>query len=211
MKRISDVVFDIGGVVISLNHGMARRQFAKRLELPVEELNTLISTYQLEDETESLAAQFRVGAISADAYLDAYIKRFGNGLTRQELIGFLCSELGEPISETLDLLKALRGKVNISCFSNSQEVHWNYLLREYPVMKNFQPAMASHLAGLAKPDSQVISYICDRLSAKPEACLLIDDAPENVASAQKAGMNAILYESPKQLIEDLKQYHLEKE
>lgn len=210
MKQISNVVFDIGGVVIRLNHGMARMRFAERLTIPVEELNSLISSYQLEEDSHSLAAQFRVGAISADTYLDAYIERFENKLTKQELVDFLCSELGDPIPETLDLIDSLRGKVNISCFSNSQEIHWDYLLREYPVMNKFLPAMASHLAGLAKPDSQVITYICDRLAAKPEACLLIDDAPENIDSAREAGMNAIFYEGPEKLIEDLKQFHLEK-
>lgn len=210
MKQITNVVFDIGGVVIRLNHGMARKQFAERLKMPVEELNALISSYQLEEDTHSLAAQFRVGTIPADAYLQAYLDRFGKDLTKRELTDFLCAELGDPIPETLDLIKTLRGKVDISCFSNSQEVHWDYLLRDYPVMKEFQPAMASHLAGLAKPDPQVIPYICDRLAAKSESCLLIDDAPENIESAAGAGMNAILYKNPEKLLEDLKQFHLEK-
>ncbi len=211
IKRISLVIFDIGGVVILLNHGMARKKFAARLDMPVEELNALISSYKLEEEEQSLASQFRIGAIAADEYLDAYIERFGNGLTRQELIGFLCSELGEPIGEALDLLDAIHGKVHISCFSNSQEIHWNYLLRDYPVMRKFQPAMASHLAGLAKPDLQVLRYICEQLDVKPDECLLIDDAPENIASAHEGGMNAVLYLTPEKLINDLKQFHLEKE
>jgi len=211
MISISHVVFDIGGVVIRLNHGTVRSQFAERLGIPVEDLNELFSTYRIEGDTQSLAARFRIGAIDADAYLAAYLRRFKDQISKQELIDFLCSELGEPIPETLLLLNELRGKVNISCFSNSQEIHWSYLVRDYPVMKEFEPAMASHLAGVAKPDPQTYLYIFEQLNAAPEDCLLIDDRKENVASAKSAGMASIWYQSPQQLLIDLSRFRFVKE
>ncbi|MGH1364360.1 MAG: HAD family hydrolase [Calditrichia bacterium] len=211
MIPISHVVFDIGGVVIRLNHGVVRSRFAERLGIPVEDLNELISTYRIDGDAQSLAARFRIGTIDADTYLEAYLRRFNNQISKRELIDFLCSELGEPIPETLSLLDDLRGKVNVSCFSNSQAIHWSYLIGDYPVMKEFNPAMASHLAGCAKPDPQTYQYIFNQLNAAAEDCLLIDDSKENVASAKAAGMASIWYQSPQQLLTDLNRFRFVKE
>ncbi len=54
-----------------------------------------------------------------------------------------------------------------------------------------------------KPDPSACKYVIDKMGAKPEKTVFIDDAEANVASAEKVGMNGILFKTYKQLIKDL--------
>jgi epoxide hydrolase-like predicted phosphatase len=47
---------------------------------------------------------------------------------------------------------------------------------------------------VSKPDSRIFEIALERLGEQPENCVMIDDAPENIAAAEKLGLRGILYQ-----------------
>ena len=59
-------------------------------------------------------------------------------------------------------------------------------------------------AGLAKPDVRIFQKALAEAGCRPEECVFIDDNPEFLRGAAKAGMKTILFTSREKLIRSLR-------
>ena len=78
-----------------------------------------------------------------------------------------------------------------------------YMRQEFGWLSHFQHHTWSCELGIAKPDPAIYLYTCEKLDVSPAEALFIDDKPENVAAAEKAGLRAIQFHSIHQLRNDL--------
>jgi putative hydrolase of the HAD superfamily len=56
----------------------------------------------------------------------------------------------------------------------------------------FDALVSSGATGVAKPDPRAYALVTEALGLAPQACLFVDDLPENVAGARAAGLRAVL-------------------
>lgn len=185
------IIFDIGGVVVRLNFEPSRRRIANQCGKTYEEVQALMTGKTEADGSLSFLAHYVLGKISTDEYLDELLNRFGDGVTRAELIADCENDLPGVYEETVALIKVLKQQHSVSCFSNTHDLHWEYMMRAFPVFDFFEHKMASHLAGTAKPLPESCAYMCSTLGCKPGEALLIDDSRENIAAAIAYGMQGI--------------------
>ena len=75
--------------------------------------------------------------------------------------------------------------------------------REFKWIDQFDVLVWSYKLGLAKPDPAIYRHVLDRLGARPEETLFIDDKRVNVETAQSLGMKAIEFSTVEQLRNDL--------
>jgi FMN phosphatase YigB (HAD superfamily) len=61
----------------------------------------------------------------------------------------------------------------------------------------------SHEVGLAKPDPRFYSLTCERLAATPSDMVFLDDVPEAVETARRAGWQAVLFRDNAQAIAEV--------
>jgi 2-haloacid dehalogenase len=61
----------------------------------------------------------------------------------------------------------------------------------------------SGFEGVAKPDPRIYELLLDRFGLAARSTLLIDDSAKNVAAARGVGMQAIQFESPAALRDEL--------
>jgi putative hydrolase of the HAD superfamily len=71
--------------------------------------------------------------------------------------------------------------------------------KNYPM---FDAAVFSCREGVSKPDPKIYGTVLDRLGARPGTALFIDDSPENIEGAEKAGMVGLLFQDLSQLRRD---------
>lgn len=57
----------------------------------------------------------------------------------------------------------------------------------------FDHLVVSGEVGVGKPAAGIFALACERAGARPERCLFVDDAPRNVAGAQRSGLQAHLH------------------
>jgi 2-haloacid dehalogenase len=108
------------------------------------------------------------------------------------------------IPGTVDILRSL-WTMGISLFGfTNWPAEKFYLVRpQYEFLGWFQGIIISGEEGLAKPDPRIFQVLLRQVDRPAGECLLIDDSPTNIATAQSLGFQAIYFHSPPQLAGEL--------
>lgn len=87
----------------------------------------------------------------------------------------------------------LKPRFRLGMLSNAA-ADWLSMLFNPEQLKLFDQAVLSYQIGHAKPEPEAFETICQRLGAKPEECIFVDDAEHFCAAARTLGMQAIWYQ-----------------
>ena len=102
---------------------------------------------------------------------------------------------GEPNHELIDYLVSSCPIDRISLLTNLDRNAGEILTRRYGLPEFFDEIISAGETGYAKPNPKIFEVALERLGAKPDECVFVDDTEENVASARSIGMKVILYRS----------------
>lgn len=173
------VVFDIGGVLLTLGENGYRQTVARHLgyeKLPPEYEEYVHALQRGEITEEALWAKL-AGRELTDAEIDfceqAFIDHF------------------PPIRPMLDFAAELRSMgVGTAILSNTQNLHVRAFHRLGHFV-DFNPVFYSCEIGLRKPDEAVYRHIVAELGLPAHQIAFIDDLEENVQAARLVGIHAI--------------------
>jgi hypothetical protein len=209
-KSMFHVIFDVGGVVVRLNLGFASKEFQRLsgcsaavvASFLTEEFSGPVDGYSL---TEKAVA----GLNSKEAYISAIHAaldgRMSVGAIQDTLIGIIGGQ-DERILPILDQLE--QAAWPISCFSNADQLHWEYILAEIPIIRRFGCKMASFEEGVVKPTREAYSRMVDKVGVAADKCIFVDDRLDNVRAADAFGMKALHYTGPGRLLGDFRRLGL---
>ena len=138
----------------------------------------------------------RRGAIDADAFRAAVRRAVvavaGEEARADAAVAALEQYLaGLPVfdPDMRALVERLRraGSVKLGILSNASR-GWTERLRARGVADLFDDVVVSADVGLAKPDPEIFLLAARRLGVEPGACLMVDDQPQHLESAKRAGL-----------------------
>lgn len=92
--------------------------------------------------------------------------------------------------------------------SNTNPLHWEHIKKRYAFAREAKAAVLSFETGLRKPERAIYAAAVAAAGVEAGECLFVDDLPENVAGAQKAGMQALLFKTAGRLEKDLAEFGL---
>ena len=140
------------------------------------------------------------GKIDSNEFWVRFSLRYGKKV-KEELFG----KFFNPgiIRETKDIIKQLKNDSRVVCGTNTIDSHYYYLLNQgsYDI---FDEVYASNLMGISKPDPDFYRYILKKEGIEPENIIFVDDTEENIISAQKIGINSILFTDSDSLKQQIK-------
>ncbi|HQH28444.1 MAG TPA: HAD family phosphatase [Oligoflexia bacterium] len=193
------IVCDVGKVLIdfSVEHF---RAFLRRSGADFETDQEFI------DQTNMHA--YERGLISSEQYLQNIERILAKRPSRQELQRHW-EDIFTPIPEMLALVESLKQKHPVYLLSNTNELHWYHLEREYALMSYANGALTSFEAGMAKPDSAIFALAEAKFGLLPQRTIYIDDLEQNVLAARKRNWLPIHHLSCKQTAAQLKQLGLD--
>ena len=143
------------------------------------------------------------GKINSSEFWVRFSLRYGKKV-EEELFG----KFFNPgiIRETKDIIKQLKSDSRVVCGTNTIDSHYYYLLNQgsYDI---FDEVYASNLMGISKPDPDFYWHILNKEGIKPENTVFVDDTEENILSAQKIGINSILFTNPDSLKQQIKTFN----
>jgi FMN phosphatase YigB (HAD superfamily) len=88
--------------------------------------------------------------------------------------------------------------------SNTNDIHWRFIRDRFAhVLAHFDTLLTSHELGIEKPDPAVYEWVIRDSGLPPESHLFIDDIPENVEAARRAGMAGIVHTDSQSLWTEL--------
>ncbi len=92
------------------------------------------------------------------------------------------------------LVNALHGRFPLYLLSNTNDMHVEGLLRDFPIFGRFAGATYSHEAKAVKPDRKIYDIACRTHGLDPRTTFFIDDLEANIATARELGFQAHHYQ-----------------
>lgn len=197
------VVFDLGGVLIDWNpRHLYRRHFAEEAQMErfLAEVVSPAWNHRMDEgrafgeAIAELVASHPEQAPLIRMYFDRWLEMIGGPL--------------QPTVEVLERLHA-RGTPLWAITNWSGETF--PLVRndpDYAFLGLFRDIYVSGDLRLAKPGEAIFRHALASMPAAAEACLFIDDAPANVATARRLGMHAHRFTDAATLETDLQRLGL---
>ncbi len=96
----------------------------------------------------------------------------------------------------------LKPKYKIGFLSNAAITRLSELFTPEQ-LKLFDAIVVSHEVGFAKPEAQAYEITAEKLGCRLEECVFVDDQQDYIDGAKAVGMKTVLFESAKQLKQDL--------
>ncbi|HET9822158.1 MAG TPA: HAD family phosphatase [Burkholderiaceae bacterium] len=197
MAAIDTVVFDIGNVLIPWN---ARWLFRKLLpdDAAVDRFMDEVDFVSW-NRAHDAGQPFAEGIARHGAAFPHYRPLFEAFFERW------VETIGEPIEGSVALARRLRtsGYRTLALTNFSAET-FPRALQRHPFLAEFEGIVVSGHEGLMKPEPAIYRRLCERYRVDPARAVFIDDASANVEGARAIGMHGVQFESPAQLVLDLR-------
>ena len=200
------LIFDFGNVVCFFDYLRACEAFGRGLGMPGPVLRQLLQ----ERGFAQLHNRFEEGRIEPEEFAAQVMALAGLELPYEDFVrGWEdIFWLNEPVARLLAFLKS-RG-YSLLLGSNTNILHSTFFLRRFaPTFDGFDRFILSHEVGHMKPDRRFYQACVAAAGVPAASCLFIDDLPENVEGARRAGLIGLRYVETPALIADLRSHGVE--
>ena len=190
--KIDTIVFDLGNVLIPWNPYWLYRKL-----LPDDKA---IAAFFAEVDFGAWNQSHDAGEVFADG-IARVAERFPQHRPLFQAYFDRWEEtIGEPIAESVDVLKRLRraGYRTFALTNFSKEMFPRALVLQ-PLLSEFDGVVVSGEEKLTKPDPAIYRLLCERFDVRPQQAVFIDDSLPNVEGARRVGMHAIHFAAPDRL------------
>ncbi|MBX3256806.1 MAG: HAD family phosphatase [Chitinophagaceae bacterium] len=191
MQNIENIIFDLGGVILTLDMPRAEKKF---IELGVKDYNALFRS----GNVSSFFKDYEIGKIGDAEFLDALRDLAGLPLPDAALIDAWNAMLGVFPKERVELLNNLKSKYRLFLFSNTNAIHLDRFRNIYADTFNnavfddhFEKAYYSQVLGMRKPDPSSFRQIIEENELDPSRTAFIDDSAANIEGARLVGLKGI--------------------
>jgi len=192
--RIDAVLFDWGGVLID-NPGPGLMSYcARALGVTVEDYTRVHN---------ECGEPFQTGSIREEVFWQRVSEKLGRPMPRQvSLWGEAFRAVYSPRAEVFALARRLRRNgCKTSLLSNTEVPAMEFFFElQYDA---FDATTFSCAEGTIKPHRPIYEIAASKLGLTPARCAFVDDKPEFVIGACRAGMKGIVYGSLTQVRQEL--------
>jgi putative hydrolase of the HAD superfamily len=98
-----------------------------------------------------------------------------------------------PDLEMIEFGATISGHYATWLVSNTNNVHYEWLISEFPNLLFYRDAALSYELGAMKPDMSFYEKALNKFGVRAEESVFIDDLEENVQAAKRAGFNGVRF------------------
>ena len=196
---IEVIYFDLGKVIVDFDYAVAVRELTKLTPLALPEITEVLTDVELifTFETGRISTADFCRNVCARLQIDVSLEEF------KQLWGNMF--LPEPLlSESF--LRALKTNYRLILLSNTNEIHFEYVARKYPILANFEEHLLSYQVGCMKPEKKIYQLAIEKGGVSAERIFFTDDRRENIEAARLAGIRAVQFQSENQLRNEMTRF-----
>ncbi len=182
------IVLDVGGVLV----GFDLKPLIVALSRHSGEKVTLPSLSHI----DKLFLPVQTGESSMDDVIPELNASLGVSMSLPEWDALSCSVFTGEVPGMKEVLLQLKKDFFFVALTNTVEVHWNFLLKTYDILKLMDGYIVSYLEGVAKPDPAIYQRVADRYCAGGPPHFHTDDLPEYVEAARHMGWRSEVFRNP---------------
>ena len=198
---IEVILYDLGNVILPFNHyqiaeKLSRYSQKKELRDPKKIFSYLF------DLQEGIINRFDVGEISPPEFFQTLKGNLGLSISFDQFIPIWDAIFSENV-EVSQIILSQRGRFKLGLLSNTDSLHFDYILSKFPIMGAFDKWILSYEVGFKKPAVEIFQKAIGWASVDPRKILFVDDIEKHVEVAISLGMEGIHFISAEQLKEEL--------
>jgi FMN phosphatase YigB (HAD superfamily) len=192
---IKTIYMDLGKVLIDFDLNVAIRGLEKVTTWSMSDIKLFLNGELIRD--------YELGRISTPDFRRVFCEKLGILIPTEEFKELWSKMfLAEPLlSETF--LQSLRRNYPLHLLSNTNELHYAFVMDRYPIMRLFEKRILSYQVGQMKPQPEIYQLAVDQSGVRAEEIFFADDRPENVEAALTLGIQAVRFLNETQLRQDM--------
>ncbi len=197
-NNIKLAFFDLGSVLIHVNIEKFFSAFTSHANISLDAVK------QRSELMQDVVTEFNCGRIKPVEFYN----RICNGFCNISLNVFnrIYTDIFTLNTDVAGIAAKLEKYIRLSIISNTDELHFGYIMKHFPVMRIFESPVTSFLAHSLKPGKEIYLYALNKVQLDAAECLFIDDNRENVDAAINLGFKGVQYTGLETLKKDLKRH-----
>ena len=180
-KSIELVAFDLGNVLCKVDEVPASKTLAELSDRPWQSVHEIVFGQDAKNQFERNQITFSEHAVNA-------LAKLGIDIPLEDFTALYDSVL-TPSEDMFPLVSRVAEQHRIALVSNTSEPHWYWAERTLPFIDKLNPVITSFGVGAMKPDPAFYEALLRESGIAAEDILFIDDLPQNIDGARKAGMH----------------------
>jgi HAD superfamily hydrolase (TIGR01509 family) len=190
-------IFDIGRVIVRVNINRALATLGADAHLSAEQVWAAI-------QNDSHWQDWQEGRMTPRDWHQHLSDRLGFRLSLEQFASAWNSALGpDPLLDE-NLFAELAPRYRLVLLSNTDPLHMAHLESAFRFPRHFPARVYSCTVGASKPDAAIYQHAIREAQALPDQIVYVDDVADYVEAGRRAGMQGILFESPRQLLAELR-------
>lgn len=194
------VIFDMGNVILPFDPLKPCAILGRLARKIPEQVYDLIYSSRLEHD-------FEKGFIDGARFAEGCRQALGLNISDDRLKA-IWSDMFEENFDVSYIVRRLRDKAQLLLLSNTNEWHFEYAQKHFPIINAFEEYILSYQVGALKPEPPIYKAALEKC-LYPDHVIFIDDVSANAVSAFKYGIRGIHFKDSLQLKNDLKDQGLD--
>jgi len=194
---IKTIIFDLGNVVIKVNQKLMFDKLSKNRGKSAADIEKVYSK-------SSDRKKFERGEISPTQFYNSMKKSMALNLSFEEFRKIYTCMFSRN-KEIEKIIPKLKKKYRLVLLSNTDEMHYNFIKKEFQVLNYFDDFVLSYKAGMRKPNPLIFIEAVKKSKTTPWNCVYFDDIMEFVIVARLMGIKAFRYKDIRKLKRNLKE------
>ncbi len=195
------ILFDLGNVILPFNHFQIAEKLS-RFTLRKEFVDPRKIFSYLFDFQNGAVNGYEVGEVSSSEFFRSLKDVLRLSISFEEFKPIWNDIFWENL-EVSEIIRSWKGKKRLGLLSNTNPLHFEYILSKFPVVRVFDQWILSHEVGFKKPAREIFQKAIGWAGITPRKILFIDDMKNHVEVALSLGMQGIHFISAQQLKEEL--------
>jgi len=198
---ISAITFDLGNVLVRVDHLRFCRRLAALAGLSAQEVYAQVFE-------SSLEPGYDTGRITSGEFYERVTAHFGVDLPYSRFSDLWC-DIFDPMESMAELVRHLAGRYPLFLLSNTNSLHFDYIRERFgALLQPFRAFILSYRVGSRKPEAAIYQALIRQVGHPPQEILFLDDKPPFVEGAHNQGLAAWQFRSPQELRLDLEHHGL---
>ncbi len=186
VKAIKAILFDIGGVLVRVDSSQSIQKLSETLGVSVEQVR--------QGMTSDLLNAYEKGQMTSNQFYEQLLINCCSSQTMDmETFRTYWLDVLFPKTRSVAFLERAVKDFPVWLLSNTNDFHYELLLRDFPFMKWVQGGTYSFMVGSMKPEPLIYELAIKKSGFRPEEILFVDDLEPNIQAAQAHGIRCILY------------------
>lgn len=198
---IEVILFDLGNVILPFNNYQIAEKLSRFSQRKEFQDPPKIFSYLFDFEKGAVNG-YEVGKVSSLEFFQSLKEFLQLSLSFEEFVP-IWDDIFLENQEVSQIILSQKGRWKLGLLSNTNPLHFDYILSKFPIVRVFDQWILSHEVGFKKPAVGIYQKAIEWASVEPQKILFIDDMKKHVDVAVSLGMQGIHFISASQLKEEL--------